>query len=107
MSGRREAVYTVECGGCGERIPVDGPGCPRCALIAGVCRVCGCTDDHACLLDARTGELVDVDAGDTLNGLVVPCSWVEPNLCSGCVEAPAPAPLLFDADGQPLRRGSP
>lgn len=31
------------------------------------CRVCGCTDDRAC------------PGG---------CSWVEPDLCSACVEAP-------------------
>lgn len=30
------------------------------------CRVCGCTDTAACLVDG------------------VPCSWVEPDLCSAC-----------------------
>jgi ParB family chromosome partitioning protein len=32
-----------------------------------VCRVCGCTDEHAC---------------ETEDG---PCHWAEPNLCSACV----------------------
>ena len=32
------------------------------------CRVCGCTDSHACMTD---------------NG---PCDWVEPDLCSACAE---------------------
>lgn len=36
------------------------------------CRVCGCTDDDACLtLDAVNDR--------------VGCSWVEPDLCSACV----------------------
>lgn len=33
------------------------------------CRVCGCTDDHACIDD-----------------VVGPCWWVEPDLCSHCAE---------------------
>lgn len=37
--------------------------------VAGVCRVCGCTEDNAC----ETAE------GD-------PCHWAEPDLCSACVE---------------------
>lgn len=36
-----------------------------------VCRACGCTDKAACVV-----------AG-------VPCHWVEEDLCSACVEAPA------------------
>ncbi len=36
---------------------------------AGVCRVCGCTEDNAC--EMESGE---------------PCHWVEPDLCSACVE---------------------
>jgi hypothetical protein len=32
------------------------------------CRVCGCSDDDACVVD---GE---------------PCGWVEPDLCSGCID---------------------
>jgi hypothetical protein len=41
------------------------------------CRVCGCTDDHAC------------EGG---------CSWVEPDLCSACAEATAiPAGIPFDS----------
>jgi hypothetical protein len=34
----------------------------------GVCRVCGCTDDHACITP---------ESG-------IPCSWLEPDLCSAC-----------------------
>ncbi len=34
------------------------------------CRVCGCTDDNACW-DTKAGR---------------PCNWVEPDLCSACVE---------------------
>ena len=30
------------------------------------CRVCGCTDDKACMTDAG------------------PCHWIEPDLCSAC-----------------------
>ncbi len=33
------------------------------------CRICGCTDQHAC---------VDDEVG--------PCWWVEPGLCSHCAE---------------------
>lgn len=38
-------------------------------VAAGACRLCGCTDDHAC------------PAG---------CYWVEPNLCSACAPEEAP-----------------
>lgn len=33
------------------------------------CRHCGCTDFQACVTDG------------------IPCHWVEPGLCSACVEA--------------------
>ena len=36
--------------------------------MPGSCRVCGCTDHHACY---------DRDAGE-------PCHWVEDDLCSVC-----------------------
>jgi hypothetical protein len=43
-----------------RKIPlIDGP--------CGPCRVCGCTDDHACM---------------TSEG---PCHWVGSDLCSACV----------------------
>lgn len=35
------------------------------------CRVCGCTDDDCSQCVEKTGE---------------PCSWVEADLCSACVE---------------------
>lgn len=69
------------------------------------CRVCGCSDLAPCVLDGNN-VVIDIEADQTLpNGCHV-CFWVEADLCSGCVEAPAPAPLLFDALGFPLR-GSP
>jgi hypothetical protein len=66
-----------------------------------ICRVCGCTEDAACIVDAA-GELVDVDGLDTLPEGCSPCTWVEADLCSACVEG-HPAPLLYDAAGRPLR----
>jgi hypothetical protein len=41
--------------------------------VTQVCRVCGCTDDDCRGCIERTGEA---------------CHWVEPDLCSACVEAP-------------------
>lgn len=43
---------------------------------AGVCQVCGCTDDDCSECVERTGG---------------PCSWVEPSLCSACVGDPRAA----------------
>lgn len=71
-------------------------------MKAGVCRACGCTDLAACVLD-ELGRLVDVYDGGTLPPGWTVCSWIEPDLCSNCVEAPAPPPLLYDAQGRPLR----
>mgnify|MGYP001187622652 CR=1 FL=1 len=68
-------------------------------MIAGVCRVCGCTDARPCIL--LEGELVDVaDGNETLPEGHTVCSWIEPDLCSACVEDPAPA-LTSDAKGSP------
>jgi DnaJ-class molecular chaperone len=44
-------------------------------MTAGVCRVCGCTDDDCSGCVERTGE---------------PCYWAEPNLCSACVRRSHP-----------------
>lgn len=33
----------------------------------GICRICGCTDDNACVVDG------------------IACHWIEPDLCSACV----------------------
>lgn len=45
----------------------------------GICRVCGCTDEHACLIEPRP---------ELANGhmMIDPatCTWVEPDLCSRC-----------------------
>lgn len=58
-----------------------------------VCRVCGYTDERACV--SPDGE-----------GGTVTCSWYNDELCSFCYEeydeAPEkPSPLLFDAYGGP------
>lgn len=42
------------------------------AAVPGVCRLCGCTEDRACL--SKSG---------------VPCHWVESDLCSACGVADA------------------
>ena len=39
------------------------------------CRVCGCDDLHACIVEGGPGE-----------DILKTCSWVEPGLCSACVE---------------------
>ncbi len=77
-------------------------------MKAGVCRECGCSENDACVIDAL-GRLVDVyDGSATLPAGWTVCSWVEPDLCSNCVEAPPPPPLLYGADGRPLPgRGAP
>jgi hypothetical protein len=71
--------------------------------VAGVCRVCKCTDSRPCVLDAD-GNIVDVadDPNQTVPMGLTTCAWVEPDLCSGCVADRTPA-LLYDADGKPLR----
>ena len=71
-------------------------------MIAGVCRECRCTADDACVIDSL-GRLVDVYDGNTLPEGHTVCSWVEPDLCSNCVEPPAPPPLLYGPDGLPIR----
>lgn len=49
------------------------------ALRGGRCRVCGCTDDRACLVLEYSGA-------------VGPCSWAdaEGTLCSACVPEASP-----------------
>lgn len=37
------------------------------------CRVCGCTNDRACLVEGGPGE-----------DILSLCHWVEPDLCSAC-----------------------
>lgn len=70
-------------------------------MIAGVCRVCGCTQENGCIV--VDGQVVEVDEADTLPPGSTICSWVEPDLCSACVASPAPPPLLTDQYGRPLR----
>jgi hypothetical protein len=77
-------------------------------MIAGVCRGCGCTDERGCIVDGA-GQVVDVlgpegviGDGTLPDGYTV-CHWIEPDLCSACVEGAAP-PMLFDAAGNPIGR---
>ncbi len=44
-----------------------------------VCRVCGCTDDNACIVEGGEGE-----------DIISTCYWVEADLCSACAECTAP-----------------
>src|SRR4051812_2891242 len=59
---------------------------PATRTAAMKCRVCGCTDGTPCVLDEHN-ELVDVD--DFGLYMLLPglhqCSWIEPDLCSGCI----------------------
>jgi hypothetical protein len=81
------------------------------------CRKCGCTDETPCLIDCSgnrgpgKGKTFADDeeiSDEELEQLqLTPCGWIEADLCSACVEAPAPAPLLFGPDGEPLTRGAP
>lgn len=73
-----------------------------------VCRQCGCTESSPCFIDEKgqshTLEGLGVFSDAELEDMPLTlCHWVEFNLCSGCVERPAPAPLLYGADGRPLR----
>jgi hypothetical protein len=71
--------------------------------VAGVCRVCKCTDARPCVLDAENNVVaISEDDHDTLPMGHTLCSWVEPDLCSGCIADRTPA-LMYDADGKPLR----
>jgi len=42
-----------------------------------ICRVCGCTDDHACIVEG------DPEKGEDI---ILTCYRVEPDLCSTCAE---------------------
>jgi hypothetical protein len=70
------------------------------------CRVCGCTDEAPCFsgeLTVFSGPEVDALSEQQLEQMnLTPCSWLEADLCTACVHSP-PAPLLFAADGRPLR----
>jgi len=60
------------------------------------CRVCGCTDDQACVWFEVRGDGSSIERR---------CSWTAPDLCSECSECEAPddvEPLLYDAHGAPL-----
>lgn len=74
------------------------------------CKVCGCTDEQACVWFEVLGDGRSIERR---------CSWAAPSLCSECAAAPVPAyfrdgkltvdddveaprPLLYDAHGAPL-----
>jgi len=73
------------------------------------CRRCGCSDLNACIIDPQTG---DVLTETTLAGIIAEggfravnaldaCYWVEPDLCSACVQGGPTA-----AEVPPLDAGS-
>lgn len=79
-------------------------------MIAGECRVCGCTERRTCIVvnGARLSheELErwsTIVTDDQLYALSSFCTWIELDLCSACVEQPPPPPLLYDVAGNPLR----
>jgi hypothetical protein len=79
-------------------------------MIAGECRICGCTSRRACIVvnGARLGDeelerWSTIVTYEQLDALASPCTWIEPDLCSACVEQPPPPPLLYDVAGNPLR----
>jgi hypothetical protein len=58
------------------------------------CRVCGCTEDNACVVhDPQTGQIDDA------------CLWVEADLCCACIpgastmwQHPSPASIAHAAE---------
>jgi hypothetical protein len=74
-------------------------------MIDRACRVCGCTDEKACMLfagptgprrlseyEAACGLIVElqVKISDVeLQAFTWPCCWIEPDLCSACLINPA------------------
>lgn len=67
VGGVHETVHET------QPAPEEASDDPTETSTAGVCRKCGCTEDDAC--ETEEGE---------------PCHWVEPDLCSACVEEVAP-----------------
>jgi ParB/RepB/Spo0J family partition protein len=68
---------------CPADILIDGEADDEAEASVRTCRMCGCTEADCSQCIAATGK---------------PCSWVEgdPDLCTACVAAPAPEPLLID-----------
>jgi hypothetical protein len=52
------------------------------------CRVCGCTDDNACV------------------GLDGPCYWIEADLCSACRDEGPMVELYTEGDLNAMLRGA-
>jgi hypothetical protein len=75
---------------------------------ASKCRVCGCTDLNACIVDVRTGDVLSPETlerriaqrgyAHAINFDTVACYWVEPDLCSACVGLGRPT----DAEAPPF-----
>jgi hypothetical protein len=73
------------------------------ATDAPLCRVCGCSENQPCGPSGRLHSWEELEQLDDAGAAVQCCSWIEYDLCSACVEEPAPPPLLHDAHGNPLR----
>ncbi len=69
MTVKRAPIELIDDNPFQPRIPL-GTKEPEPAEKAEICRVCGCTNDRACV---------------TPDG---PCYWVEPDLCSACAARP-------------------
>jgi hypothetical protein len=82
-STRREVAYAQRIGKPIRWLHPDGDK----AIAVRRCRVCGCTDDHACI-DCVTCE---------------PCHWVEPDLCSVCAERQGAEDQERERDAQEIR----
>lgn len=70
------------------------------------CRQCGCCDNDPCIvLEGKRltdAELEAMSDDDIDRAPLSNCSWVQPGLCSACVQGTVP-PLLVDQNGRPLR----
>ncbi|MDZ4263780.1 MAG: DNA polymerase III subunit beta [Pseudomonadota bacterium] len=91
-----EAEPTVlTCEYCGRDLNYEGEcdsdECPGNTPV-GTCRVCGCTEDNACVVEGRP---------DTDDDIMTLCSWVEPTLCSSCEEKAADPPTEPPAAAPP------
>lgn len=61
-------------------LPHDPPQAPR-----GICRVCGCTPENACVVGTvQERPALPGAPGGALPAEVDTCSWVDPTLCSRC-----------------------
>lgn len=63
--------------------PVSIPTAPR---RPGTCRICGCTDGNACVLEGNPALVTGMVRGALIIGTerVATCEWIELDLCSRC-----------------------